>query len=115
MPPKGNHRENGKLTTRAIMPTSVMNECVLLNRDRVMEFISEGIRESIWIYNVYGINDERALDLFCDLIFLEPVRTAHFSQFQHVWTHCSSRSSPFREWWVAFCSYMGQMFGKTRS
>jgi hypothetical protein len=26
----------------------------------------------------------------------------------------SSRSSPFREWWAAFRSYMGQMFDKTR-
>ena len=31
-----------------------------------------------------------------------------------MWPHRRSRSSPFQEWWVAFHSYMGQMFDKTR-
>jgi len=48
-----------------------------------------------------------------DIIFLDPVTTRHFSQFQLMWPHCRSRSSPFREWWAAFRSYMGQMFDKT--
>jgi len=57
--------------------------------------------------------DERAWDLFYDIIFLDPVMTRHFSQFQLMWPHGRSRSSPFWEWWAAFRSYTGQMFDKT--
>jgi len=96
------------------MPTSVINRRLSLDRDRIKGFISEHIRGLIWIYNVCGVNDERAWDLFYDIIFLDPVTTCHFAQFQLMWPHRRSRSSPFREWWAAFSSYMGQMFDKTR-
>jgi hypothetical protein len=96
------------------MPTSVINRRLSLDRDHIKGFISEHIRGLIRIYNVCGVKDERAWDLFYDIIFLDPVTTRHFSQFQLMWPHRRSRSSPFREWWAAFRSYMGQMFDKTR-
>jgi len=96
------------------MPTSVINRCLSLDRDCIKIFISEYIRGHIRIYNVCGVKDERAWDLFYDIIFLDPVTTRHFSQFLLMWLHCRSSSSPFREWWAAFRSYIGQMFDKTR-
>ena len=68
----------------------------------------------IRIYNVCHVKGEMACDVFYDIIFLDPVTTRHFSQFQLMWLHRRSRSSPFREWWAAFRSYMWQMFDKTR-
>jgi hypothetical protein len=108
MAPKGSSKGKGK--ARAKMPTSVINRCLSLDWNRIKGFISEHIRGLIRIYNVYGIKDERARDLLYDIIFLDPVTTSHFSQFQLMWPHRRSRSSPFREWWAAFRSYMGQMF-----
>jgi len=95
------------------MPTSVINGCLSLNWDRIKGFISEHIRGLIRIFNVCSVKDDRAWDLFDDIIFLDPVTTRHFSQFQLMWPHRRSRSSPSREWWAAFPSYMGQMFDKT--
>jgi len=97
------------------MPTSGINRRLSLDRDRIKGFISEGIRGLIRIYNVSGIQDERAWDLFYDIIFLDPVTTRHFSQFQLMWPHSRSRSLSFRQWWAAFRAYMGQMFDKTRN
>jgi len=94
--------------------TSVINRRLSLDRCRIKGFISEHIRGLIRIYNVCGVKDERTWVLVYDIIFLDPVTTRHFSQFQLMWPHRRSRSSPFREWWAAFRSYMGQMFQKTR-
>jgi len=91
-----------------------MNRRLSLDPDCIKGFISEHIRAFIRIYNLCGIKDERAWDLFYDIIFLHPITTRHFSQFQLMQPHRRSRSSPFREWWAAFRSYMGQMFDKTR-
>jgi len=113
MAPKGSRKGKGKATARAKMPTSVINRRLSLDRDRIKGLNSEHIRGLIRIYNVRGVKDERALDLFYDIIFLDPVTTRHFSQFQLMWPHHRSRSSPFREWWAAFRSYMGQIFDKT--
>jgi len=96
------------------MLTSVINRHLSLNRERVKGFISEDILGLIRIYNVCGVKDERAWDLFYDIIFLDPVTTCHFSQFQLMWPHHRSRSSPCREWWAAFRSCMGQMFDTAR-
>jgi len=115
MAPKGSRKGKGKATARAKMPPSVINRRLLLDRDHINVFISEHIHGLIRIYNVCGVKDERAWDLLYDIIFLDPVTTHHFSQFQLMWPHCRSRSSPFREWWTAFHPYLGQMFGKTRS
>ena len=112
MAPKGNSRGEGK--ARAKMPTSVINRRLSLDRDCIKGFISEHIRGLIQIYNVCSVKDYRAWDLFYDIIFLDPVTTGHFSTFQLMWPQRRSRSSPFREWWAAFRSCMGQMFDKTR-
>jgi len=112
MAPKSSSKGKGKDSAK--IPTSVIHRRVLLDRDRITGFILEHIRGLIRIFNVCGVKDERAWDLFYDIIFLDPVTTRHFSQFQLMWSHCRSRSSPFREWWAAFRSYMGQMFDKTR-
>src|SRR5882757_9822566 len=106
MAPKGSRKGKGKATARAKMPTSVINRRLSLDRDRIKGFISEHIRGLIRIYNVCGVKDERAWDLFYDIIFLDPVTTCHFSQFQLMWPNLSSRSSPFLEWWAAFHSYI---------
>jgi len=95
------------------MPTSVINRRLSLDRNRIKGFISEYIRGLVRIYNVCGVEDERAWDLFYGIIFLDPVTTRYFSQFQLMWPHRRSRSLPFREWQAAFCSYIGQMFDKT--
>jgi len=96
------------------MPTLVINRLLSLDQDHIKGFISELIHGLIWIYNVCGIKNEMAWDLFHDIIFLDPVTTRHFSQFQLMWPHRRSRSSPFQAWWAAFRSYMGQMFDITR-
>jgi hypothetical protein len=98
---------------RARMPTSVINRRLSPDRDRINGFISEHILGLIRIYNVCCVKDETAWDLYYDIIFLDPVTTRHFSQFHLICPHRRSRSSPFREWWAAFRSYMGQMFDKT--
>jgi hypothetical protein len=111
MAPKGSSKGKGK--ARAKMPTSVINRRLSSDRDGIKGFVSEHIRGLIVIHNVCGIKDERAWDLLYDIICLDPVTTRHFSQFQLMWSHGRSRSSPFREWWAAFPIYMGQMFDKT--
>jgi len=111
---KGSRKGKGKATARANMPTSVINQHLLLDRDCIKGFISEYIRGLIRIYKVCGVKDERARDFFYDIIFLDPVTTRHFSQFHLMWQDCRSTSSPVWEWWAAFRSYIGQMFDKTR-
>jgi len=76
MAPKGSSKGKGK--AREIMLTSVINQCLSLDWDRIKGFISEHIHGLIWIYNVWGVNDERAWDLIYDIIFLDPVTTRHF-------------------------------------
>ena len=95
------------------MPTSVIIQPLSLDWDRDKGFMTDHIRGLKRIYNVRGVKEERAWDLIYDKIFLDPVTTRHFSQFQLMWPHCRSRSSPFQEWWAAFRSYMGQMFDIT--
>ena len=95
------------------MPTLVINRRLSLEREYIKGFISEHICGLIRIYNMCGIKDERAWDLFHDTSFLDPVTTRHFSQFQRMWPHRRSRSSPIREWWPAFRTSIGQIFDKT--
>jgi hypothetical protein len=105
MAPKGSPKGKGEVTARAKTPTSVENRCLPINRDCIKGCISEQIRGLIWIYNVCGLKDDRAWDLIYDIIFLDPVTTHHFSQFQLMWLHRRSRSSNFQDWWGAFRSY----------
>ena len=95
------------------MPTSVMNRRLLLDRDRIQGFFLEHIRRLIRINNFCGVKHERVWDLVYDTIFLDPVTTRHFSQFQLMWPHRRSRSLAFREWWAAFHTYMGPMIDRT--
>ena len=94
------------------MATLGINRRLSLDWDCIKVFISDHIRGLIVIYNVCGVKDERAWDLFNDIIFLDPVTTRHISQFQLMWPHRRSRSSPVREWWAVFRSYMGQMYDR---
>jgi hypothetical protein len=64
------------------MPTSVVNHRLSLDRDHMKEFISEQNRGLIQIFNVCGVKDVRAWDLFYNTIFLDPVMTSHFAQVQ---------------------------------
>jgi hypothetical protein len=82
MAPKGSCKGKGMATARAKMPTLVINRRLPLDRDRIHGFISERICGLILIYNVNGVKDETALDIFYDIIFLDPVTTCHISQFQ---------------------------------
>jgi len=113
MLPKHSRKGKWKATARAQMPTLVLNPHLLLDREHQKGYISQHIRGFIWINNVCGVKDERAWDLFYDIIFLHPVMTRHVSQFYLMWPHCRSRSSPILEWLAAFHSYIGQMFDKT--
>jgi len=72
-------------------------------------FISDHISGLIGTYNVCGVKEEGAHNLFYDIPILDPVATRHFSRLQLMWPHHRSRSSPFWEWWAALQSYMGQM------
>jgi len=80
MAPKGSSKGKGK--PKAKMPISVINRRSSLDWDRIKGFLWEHIRGLIRINNVCGVKDERAWDLFYDIIFLDPVASHHFSQFQ---------------------------------
>jgi hypothetical protein len=77
MAPKGGRKGKGK--ARGKKATSVINRHLSLDRDHIKGFISEHIGGLIRIYNLCGVKDERAWDLFYNIIFLDPVTTGHFS------------------------------------
>jgi hypothetical protein len=83
MAPRGSRKGKGKATARAKTPTSVINRHLSLDQDCIKGFISELIRGLIRIYNVCGVKDERAWDLFDDKIFLDPVTTCYWNDW--VW------------------------------
>jgi len=114
IPPEGSPKEQGQETAKEKMPTSNINRRLSLDRDSLKGLISEHIYGVIQIYNVCGVKDESAWDVFYDIIFVDPVTTRHLSQFPLMWPHHSSRSSLFREWGAAVHSYMWQMFDKSR-
>jgi hypothetical protein len=78
MTPKGSHKGMGKATARAIMPTSGTNQRRFLDQECIKGLISEQICGLIQIYNLCGVKDGRAWDIFSDIIFLDPVATFHF-------------------------------------
>jgi hypothetical protein len=75
---KGSLKKKGKATPEAQMPTSVINRCLSLDRDRMKGLILERICGLIPIDNDCGVKDEWAWNLFCDIIFPNPVTTPHF-------------------------------------
>jgi hypothetical protein len=96
-------------------PTTAMIDRHLgFEKPRTKALMSEQIRALIRIYHISGIKSERAWDLLYDVLFLDPVTTRHFSQFQPMWEHRHDKASPNSEWWRAFKAYMGHMFDKTR-
>jgi hypothetical protein len=80
--PKGSREAKGNADAKAKMRTSVVDLGLLYDQDRITEFISEHIGGLIRISNVCGMKDERAWELFYDIIFLDPVTTGHNSQIQ---------------------------------
>jgi len=112
MAQKSSRNGKWKATARTKTPWSNINRRLALDPDRTEGFISGHICGLIRINNVWGIKDERAWDLFNDIIFLDPVTTRHFSQFQLMWPHCRSRSSPFQKWWAAFPHIWGKCLTK---
>jgi len=82
MAPMCSGKGKGKATARAKMLTSVINGRLSLDQDRLKGFILDHICGLIQIYTAFGIGDERAWDLFYDIMFLDPATTCHFSQFQ---------------------------------
>jgi len=113
MAPQSSCQGKEKATAGAKMPTSVINRRLSLDQGRIKGFILQHILRLRQIYNVCSVKDERAWDLFYDIIFCDPVTTCQFSQLQLMWQNRRSRGLHFREWWAAFSSYMGQMFDKT--
>jgi len=77
MAPKGSLIEQGNATATAQIPTSGINRRLLLDCDRIKGFMSEYICGLIRMYNLSGVKDERAGNLFYDTIFLDPVTTHH--------------------------------------
>jgi len=114
IPPEGSPKEQGQETTTEKMTTSIINRCLSLDLDCVKGLILEHICGVIRIFNVCGVKDESAWDVFYDIIFVDPVTTRHLSQFPPMWPDRSSSSSLFREWGAAVHSYMCQMFDKSR-
>jgi hypothetical protein len=112
MAPRGSHK--GMAKAWAKMPTSVINQPLLLDWNCIMEFISEHILGLIQIYNIRNVKDKRACDLVYPIIILDPVMTRQYSQLQLMWLYLRSWTAPFREKCVAFCVYMGLMFDKTQ-
>jgi len=95
------------------MPTSVITRHLALDQDCIQRVISELIYGLILMENVCDVKDERARNIFYDIIFRDRVTTRHYSHFQLMWPHPRSRSSPFPKWWAALRVYIGQMFHKT--
>jgi len=111
---RGSRKGKGKATTRATIPRAVINWCLSSAQDHIQGFIAEHICSLIRIYTVCGVKDECAWFLFYYIIYLDPVRTCHISQFQTIWPHHWSRRSPFRKWWASFRSSLGLMYNQTR-
>jgi hypothetical protein len=64
MAPKGRRKGKGQAPARAKIPTLVTNPRQLLDRDPKMGFNPDHICGPLWIYNVCGIKEEMAWDLF---------------------------------------------------
>jgi len=94
-------------------PTATIDERLKFKGPGTKNFISEHIRALIRQYHIPGIKSERAWDLFYDIIFLDPVTTRHFAQFQGMWKYRNAKDSPHYEWWRAFHTYMSHRFDKT--
>jgi len=95
MAAKGSRKGKGKATARAKLPTSVINQHLSLDWERIKVFIPEHICELLRIYHLSGVMDQMAWDLLYDIFFLDTGTTRQFSHFQLLWPPRRSRSSLF--------------------
>jgi hypothetical protein len=75
----GSHEGTRKATGRAKLPTSVMNQHLLLDWDHMKEFTPEHLCELMRIYHVCSLEEERAQGLLDDIVFLNSITTCHCS------------------------------------
>jgi hypothetical protein len=66
------------------------------------------------MYAISGMMDIRAWDLIYDILFLDPITTPHFAQFQWLWRHRLENSGDNFQWWNLFKGFLGGCFGKTQ-
>jgi hypothetical protein len=66
--------------------------------------MSEHVRPMI---RIGGIKDSLVDRIWYEIIFLDPLTTRHFSQFQNMWDRRESRDQPFLEWWTQFKALIG--------
>ncbi|KAF8539341.1 hypothetical protein BDD12DRAFT_838511 [Trichophaea hybrida] len=78
------------------------------------QFMAEHIRGLIRMYAIHGVKDDGAIDLMYDILFLDPVTTRHFAQFQGMWKHRTSNQPRHMEWWIRFRAFLRDCFDKTR-
>lgn len=80
----------------------------------IKQLIAEHIRALIRIYAIGGVKDPEALDLMYDILFIDPVTTRHFWQFQGMWKHRGSNETQYKAWWDAFMAFLRDCFDTTR-
>jgi hypothetical protein len=78
------------------------------------QFMAEHIRGLIWMYAIHGVKDDGAIDLMYDILFMDPVTTRHFRQFQGMWKQRASTQPRHIEWWSGFRAFLRDCFDKTR-
>jgi hypothetical protein len=78
------------------------------------QFMAEHIRGLIRMYAIHGVKDDGAIDLMYDILFLDPVTTRHFAQFQGMWKQRASTQPRHIEWWSGFRAFLRDCFDKTR-
>jgi len=115
MAPMGSHKAKWNATARAKIPTSVINRCQTLHRDRLQGYISQHICGLMQIFNISSVYYGSEWYLFYDISLCDPVMTSHFPQFWVIGLNRRRTWLPFWEWLVTFHSCMQQMFDKTSS
>ena len=78
------------------------------------QFMAEHIRGLIQMYAIHGVKDDGAIDLMYDILFMDPVTTRHFRQFQGMWKQRASTQPRHIEWWSGFRAFLRDCFDKTR-
>jgi len=105
MPPK----RNPSLPSRGI---PIKDELGLFGPSKA--FLAEHILGLIRMYAISGMGDIRAWDLIYDILFLDPITTPHFAQFQWLWSHRRENSGDNFQWWNLFKGFFGGCLGKTQ-
>jgi hypothetical protein len=71
MAPQGSREGQRKATARGIVPTAVINRHLSFNWESIKGRISKLIIGLIQILHVCGVKNQRAWDIFYDIIFLD--------------------------------------------